>query len=195
MPDAMNRECREADNIWLTSKARMQAETRYKTYSLTSHLLLSYYALLMVVYSIFSDSITTSLSLAQINIALSTAIFGVSLIVYGFKFGQTAQLHRECYLRLQRLIALVDDEHELKVQYHEIIAGYPNHSAKDYDDLIIDRTFMKNESIYNSNGSVNWTNSMLGWKIIRLLTFWLIIINLALWPIYFLLYPLLGGQP
>lgn len=194
MPDAMNKEHTEANKIWITSKTRMQAETRYKTYSLTSHLLLSHYALLMVVFSIFSDSITTSLPLAQINIALSTAIFGVSLIVYGFKFGQTAQLHRECYLRLQRLIALVDDERELKAQYHEIIAGYPNHSAKDYDDLIIDRTLMKNESIYNSNGPVNWTYSMLARKIVHFLTFWLIVINLALLPIYFLLAPLLGDQ-
>ena len=62
MPDAMNREYSEVDKIWLTSKARMQAEIRYKIYSLTSHLLLSYYALLMIIFSVFSDSITTSLS-------------------------------------------------------------------------------------------------------------------------------------
>lgn len=151
MSDADKKQFTAVDNIWLTSKTRMQAEKRYKKYSLISHLFLSYYALLLIFLSIFSKSITTPLPLSQINIALATAIFGASLIVYGFKFGETAQSHRECYLRLQRLIALENDEHELTAQYHEIIAGYPNHSASDYEDLIIDRTLIKNEPLHLEN--------------------------------------------
>jgi hypothetical protein len=164
-----------ADNIWLTSKTRMRAEKRYKTYSLISHLLLSYYAFLLIVHSIFSNPAATSPSSSQINLALSVAIFGVSIIVYGFNFGETAQLHRDCYLRLQRLLDLVKDEHELLAEYHKILAGYPNHSNDDFEDLIIDRTFVRNTSLRNSKGPIVWTKMILFKKAVRLLIFWAII--------------------
>lgn len=170
----------------------MQAEKRHKTYNKTSHMLLSYYALLLIFFSIFTDTLSTLVPLSQINIALLTAIFGAALIIHGFKFGETARLHRECYLRLQRLIACVDDEKKLTEQYHEIIAGYPNHSDNDYDDLIIDRTLVKNETLHNSKGEVRWTALMLTRKIIRWMTFWLVVCSLVLLPAYFLFSPLLG---
>ena len=170
------------DNIWLTSKTRMQAERRYKTYSLISHLFLSYYALLMIFHSILSNTPTTSLSASQLNLALSVAIFGVSLVVYGFRFGETAQLHRDCYLRLQKLIDLTNDERKLRADYHEIIAGYPNHSARDFDDLIFDRTFMKKEVLRNSKGPIVWTRMILIKKATRFAAFWLSVLFFTIYP-------------
>ena len=182
----------QSDNIWITAHTRMQAEKRYKRYSLASHLLLSYYAFLMILLSVFSDFIKTSIPLSQINIALAIAVFSASLIVYGFKFGETAQLHRECYLRLQKLLALVDSEPEMIAQYHEIIEGYPNHSAHDFDDLVIERTLIKNDILRNSNGPIQWTVLMLVRKSFHWLIYWLAIAFLTVFPVYILFF--LGWQ-
>lgn len=184
MSNKDDKEYTEANNVWLTLKSRMHAENRYKSYSLVSHLLLSYYALIMIFISIFSNNLPPYLPLTQINIALSTAILSASLIIYGFKFGETAQLHRECYLRLQRLLALVDDEKILVEKYHEIISGYPNHSTNDYDDLVIDRTLTKKGTLGNSKGPVRWTGWMLFKKIVRWVTFWAWALSLAISPAF-----------
>ena len=159
----------------------MQAEKRYKSYSLLSHLLLSYYALLMIFLSIFSESISTFMPIPQISIALSVSIFATSLIVYGFKYGETAQLHRECYLRLQRLLNII-----LEKQYHEIIAGYPNHSKIDFDELVLDRVFWKKEKLNNSKGTISATKRMMARIYIRGLAFWIVFLTLVLFPAYML---------
>jgi len=177
------------DNIWLTSKTRMHAERRFKKYNLISHMLLSYYALLLITLSIFSDTIATSIPISKINLALSAAIFGASLVVHGFKFGETAQLHRECYLRLQRLISLEDDEQKLNEKYHEIIVGYPNHSARDFDDLIFERVFIKKEPLHNAEGAIQMTSWMLVDKGLRWLMFWLPVLGLILLPSFLIFSP------
>jgi hypothetical protein len=186
MPNSEQQNLSIADNIWLTSKARVHAEKRYKKYSLISHLLLSYYALLMIFLTIFSESFISTLPLSQISIALSVSVFAASLIVYGFKFGETAQLHRECYLRLDKLLALENDNQKLKEQYHEIIAGYPNHSDNDFDDLVVDRVIWRKAPLNNSKGPISFTVQMLAWKIVRWFSFWLIFICLLYWPSSFL---------
>ncbi|MFZ2469318.1 MAG: SLATT domain-containing protein [Parvibaculum sedimenti] len=126
------------DKIWTTYKCRMNAERRYRSYNLLSHLLTSYYSLLLIFLSIFSDQILSNHQLAQgLGIALSVAVFSLSLVLYGFHFSETADKHRECYLKLQGLYD-GGNPPELAAKYDEIKHQYPNHSPRDYRDLIVE---------------------------------------------------------
>ena len=126
------------DNVWTTYKCRMNAERRYQSYNLLSHLLTSYYSLLLIVFSIFSSQFPFSAQASQaIGVALSVAAFSLSLILYGFHFSETAIQHRECYLKLQALLWSADAENIGK-NYAEILQAYPNHSPRDYVALIFE---------------------------------------------------------
>lgn len=166
----------------------MNAEKRYKRYDLASHLILSYYALFMVFISIFANYVDIFFPIFSINIALSATIFGTSLIVHGFRYGEVAQLHRECYLRLQRLISTENDENKILSQYHEIIAGYPNHSESDYEALIVGRSKVKGEELENSQGIIKCTNLMIARVLARFILFYIFILLMIIFPITFLLF-------
>jgi conflict system pore-forming effector with SLATT domain len=183
----------ENNNIWWTSKVRMHAEKRFHRYSVASHLLLAYYALVIVLTSIFGQVLVHRVpNFLELNIAFSVVLFASSLIVYGFKFSETAQNHRDCYLRIQRLLSQGLGNKELQEKYHEILAGYPNHSSQDYDDFIIERTFVHRDELTNSSGPKRYNLRILFRKFCRLAAFWGTVGALLLAPVY-LLVPFMRG--
>lgn len=130
------------DKIWRTAKSRMRAEVRYRRYHLAAHFFISYYSLLVIIASIFASELTELASVTdKIVIALSVVVFSLSLVIYGFRFSETADKHRECYLRLQRIL---DDSTiaDLADQYHSILQHYPNHHSHDYDDLLVQQAIL-----------------------------------------------------
>lgn len=167
------------DRIWVTAKCRVMAENRYKRYSVASHLLLSYYAILLVV----SSTIPNILS-PELEIFVSIVTFAASLIIYGFKFDQTGSLHRDCYLRLDDLRGQNLDDGLTFERYQTLLAGFPNHADRDYEDLIIDRTLLKSKTMWDESGPVTWNGYMLFRKTIRFLFFWITILSLACIPAY-----------
>ncbi len=149
------------DKIWITYKCRMLAEQRYRHYNPLSHLLTCYYSLLLIILSIFSGQIVSNPQIVQgVGITFSVVVFALSLVLYGFHFGETADKHRECYLRLQSLYNSNPDAVNLAVKYDEIISVYPNHSPRDYRDLIVE-TVLNGHNPITSPGkgpslSPNW---------------------------------------
>lgn len=157
-----NKKYSKIDNIWITSKTRINAESRYRSYSLWSHLLFSYYAFLLIVTSVFSASLSSKLFyFSELNICISVALFASSLIIYGFRFEELAGKHRDCYLRLDSLLSEVIDNDKKLEKYSEILAGYPNHTSHDYDSILMDQIFWKKRELWNSQGKIS-----LNWKVI-----------------------------
>ena len=75
------------DNIWVTSKTRMIAEERYRSYSLAAHIFTSYYSLLLIIFSIFSSDISGfTAEFDKIILTLAVLVFSLSLILGGFHF-------------------------------------------------------------------------------------------------------------
>lgn len=183
-----------SDNIWLTSKSRMQSEKRCNAYFHAGQLLLPYYAFWMIVTSQFSDQLSQRvIAFEEITLSISIFLFAMTLIVAVFRFDEKARVHRKCYLELQRIQAEISDETELRKSYNEIMERFPNHGTVDFEDLLIDRS-LKGEEIKNSNGVIR-----VGWyvwlkKLLRsILTYGALLLSLAL-PPALLFSPLWSGQ-
>lgn len=127
--------------IWLTYKTRMHSEARYKNYALVSHLALTWYAFLSIVFSIYQENISEHLGSSganQASLVISVLTFGLSLIIYGFRFEDNARTHRDCYLRMQSVYQSSDADHDKLDQYRKLLDHYPNHSNRDYQRLLLD---------------------------------------------------------
>lgn len=150
------------NRIWITSKSRITAEKRLKHYDVVAHITLSISSVIVVGISIFSDSLPINIPTDKYTIVLSVLVLVFSIIIFGFRFGQGATLHRECYLRLDRLRDRQSSAKELQQEYHEILSAYPNHSSLDYEKLILDRTLFNKVGMTDSLGKpLKWTFPML----------------------------------
>lgn len=162
------------NSIWITSHSRMVAEKRYREYDNVSSFLLSWLSLSVLAWAVVHNSAAPNVFLDTYTALISVFVFAFSIITFGFRFGETAVLHRECYLRLQKLHDSQDTEEKVISQYHEILAGYANQGDSDFNTLVIQRTLFTKREIRGGDGQpIVWTNAMLGGFLARKATFWL----------------------
>ncbi|MBY3755755.1 SLATT domain-containing protein [Azospirillum formosense] len=136
------------DRIWITSKTRMISERRYLSYDLAAHIMINTVSVVLLLTSIYPDEIGAVVpGLSKINVASSLLLFAATLIIYGFKFGERAARHRECYLKLQRLIEDDMPASEMASKYSAALECYPNHADRDYFDLVFERHFKMRDAI------------------------------------------------
>jgi len=153
----------------------MIAEKRYRAYENVSNLLLSWLSLSVLAWAVVRNSQSPSVILDTYTAILSVFVFAFSIITFGFRFGETATLHRECYLRLQKLYDCESSSETLNSQYHEILAGYGNHDSRDYEALVIDRTLLNSRKLWGKDGrEVTWSAAMLVKWVARVVVFWLV---------------------
>jgi hypothetical protein len=163
---------------WITSKSRMYAEKRLRLYDWVAHLLLSWLSLSVIAWSVVRSSVENGALIDLYSAILSVFVFAFSVIVFGFKFGEGAAQHRECYLRLQKLLDSGASSDEFTQQYHEILAGYGNHGSWDYESVVLSLTlFNKREgqerALQGKDGSsIVWSWVMLLKHVIFGLVFW-----------------------
>lgn len=151
----------------------MNAEKRFRKYDIVSHLLLSWLSLSVITWSVVRSTITSTAHLDIYTAILSVFVFAFSVVIFGFRFGETAAQHRECYLRLQRLHDGSFTDEELTRQYHESLASYGNHSDWDYESLILDRTLFSSRKIWARDGQdITWTTYMLAKHVLLSGMFW-----------------------
>lgn len=173
------------DNIWITKKCRMNAETRLNRYSTLAHLLTTYYSLLLIVFTVVNNN--PDQYFTKISLCLSIAILCLSLVMHGFKFGERALMHRQCYLSLNDILSSSSTDEEKISKYTSIIDGYPNHSHIDYVSLIVINKFSSIKKLKNSEGEIHCTKSLIALFAIRwigLICFITFSVSLPIW--YFL---------
>ncbi|WP_162150960.1 SLATT domain-containing protein [Ahrensia sp. 13_GOM-1096m] len=149
--------------IWWTSKTRMQSEKRLRTYEMLSHVGIALLSVLLIGFTIYSGPNNPNINAHLIT--LSVFITVLSVLIFGFKFGEQATLHRECYLKLDELRDSELKYDEMKKSYHKILASYPNHASCDHSRIIINETLFGHGKLQDSNGNeVKWTLlSALSW--------------------------------
>lgn len=136
-------------NIWITSRTRMESHARFKSYDLLSHIVLTFYSVILLAFSVFSEHVAeTSLGpyTSEVSIVFSLSVLCASLVIWGLKFGKTADEHRECYLALQRLY----DDQTLRcdrANYHAILDRYPNQSDFDYETMLYRNVWYRRKKI------------------------------------------------
>ncbi|MEG3146447.1 SLATT domain-containing protein [Sphingomonas sp. RT2P30] len=171
--------------IWLTYKARINSERRFRRYALLSHLGLSWYAFLSIVFSIYQGSVATKIgesSASQTSLIISVLTFGLSLVIYGFKFDDVANQHRDCYLRMQAIYKSQCDAQTKLNQYHDLLIHYPNHSTSDYDNLLFD-AWKRGDAISNEDGKITLGTYVVVVGSMRLLLNFLLSVILFLFPL------------
>lgn len=150
------------DKIWLTSKSRKRAEERCRTYERHWSFVLVLGSFLLSGIALFDDRFPLNTPTQQLSISLSILLIFTSMVIAGFKFGELAAMHRQCYLRLDKLAASASPDDERSLEYHSILEGYPNHSPLDYHKLVIDETFLTGKKLFNPDGSkLTWSFVML----------------------------------
>jgi len=140
-------------NIWLTAKARMEAEKRLKLYDVVSHLVVIWYSLWLLCLTVFSESFQPyvgTIGIGELSTFLSASVLVLSVTNWGFKFGAKASLHRDCYLELEKLLSsAAEDKQSL---YSDIKKRFPNHATFDLDTVLFRRIRIRGEKIEDNNG-------------------------------------------
>ena len=161
------------NRIWFTAKSRMMAERRYKGYDGVFTILIATLSVLAIGMNLLALAHENSINASFYSTFIAVFILMISLIVYGFQFGQKATLHRECYLRLQKINSEIRELDALNSAYNEILGAYPNHSNRDYETFVVGETLFKKKSLIDSKGlPVKWTWSMLGGQLAHVVALW-----------------------
>ncbi|WP_280952694.1 SLATT domain-containing protein [Neorhizobium tomejilense] len=182
------------DRIWITSRIRMIAERKAIRNQNVSYLSVTYYSLFAVVLSIFSKFyVQTYPLLEEINLSASVIVLVASLVSGGFRFESRANIFRECYLKLQKLESTSINSDERLNEYLEILEIYPNHSEKDYYDLIVNHTYWEGKELNIGDKSLTPTNYMWLSYIFRHTFYYGSISFLFVAPLVFLAWPLILG--
>lgn len=181
------------DRIWITSRVRMISERKALRNQNVSYLSVTYYSLFTVVISIFSKFyVQTYPLLEQINLSASVIVLVASLVAGGFRFESRANIFRECYLKLQKLESKNISEDERLKEYLEVLEIYPNHSEKDYYDLIVNHTYWEGKKLHIGDKSLVPTKYMWLSYIFRHFFYYAFVALLFLIPLVFLAWPLIS---
>lgn len=161
-----------------------------------SYLAVTYYSVFTIVLSIFESYYSRPYpALEQINLSSSFVVLVASLVAAGFRLEAKAASYRECYLKLQRLYdeKLPDDEKKLK--YRDILFDFPNHSDRDYRDLLVNHILLEGKELTNGGKKLRYTLFMLLSFIVRRGLYYVFLTILFLGPLLFLVAPLLLWAP
>nr|WP_256092672.1 SLATT domain-containing protein [Staphylococcus equorum] len=135
------------DKVWITKKARMNAEARYLKYNNRAVIFLNIYSAELIIISILSLIFNSELN-SLISIFLSIAIMAVSVILASMDFKEQANHHKKSYLELMKIEEelanleldcskknhdeIVNKYIEIKKNYIKILESTPNHKDIDY---------------------------------------------------------------
>ncbi|TCA03821.1 SLATT domain-containing protein [Rhizobium leguminosarum bv. viciae] len=182
------------DRIWITSRVRMIAERKAIRNQNVSYISVTYYSLFTVILSVFSKFyVLTYPLLEEINLSASVVVLVASLVAGGFRFETRANIFRECYLKLQKLQSKNITEEERLAEYLDILEIYPNHSDRDYYDLIVNHTYWEGKKLNMGETSLIPTSYMWLSYIVRHTFYYLSVTFLFVVPLIFLAWPILSG--
>ena len=140
------------DRIWITERCHMKAEKRKRFLEYYFHITLALYALASIAILLFQNAPATA-GFGNIMTFTSICTLSISLLIFGFKFGESAAQHRSCYLDLQRLrIDNTNCAAELNQKYVNKLGYYPNHSTSDYMSIAVSNIFTGSQHLKDPNG-------------------------------------------
>lgn len=179
------------DTIWITSRVRMIAERKALRNQNVSFLAVTYYSLFIVILSIFDDFYSKPYpALDEINLASSVVVLVASLVAAGFRLEARASSFRECYLKLQTLYDEELTDQEKRMKYREILVDFPNHTSRDYADLLVNHIAFEGKKLTSGSNELRYTLFMMASFIFRTMLYWGLLGILFIGPIFFLLWPL-----
>ncbi|WP_144466442.1 SLATT domain-containing protein [Bacillus nitratireducens] len=132
--------------VWVTKKARMEAEARMNRNNFLTQLLVNYYTFVVLAFSIWT-LVSEDSRISLLTVIASVGLFGISIFVGAMGYREKALQYKDSYLSLNKLESnlrylLRNQEQEDKVvieklksyeeTYAEILAKSENHADTDY---------------------------------------------------------------
>lgn len=165
-------EIKDSNRIYLTYKARIIAEAKFRRLSIIANLLIIWYSFLMIAISITSGSDLISISYFETILAcVSVGIFASSTFLATGILQRQADSYRACYLELQQIWNSSVTEAEKMKRYGAALLRYPNHTSRDDSDLIAS-TWRRGGKLYDTTGEVPVTAAIISGSIFRSFLFW-----------------------
>lgn len=186
----MNDELGRIENrIWITERCHMKAEKRSRFLELYFHIVLASFALASIGISVLNHNNIDAFKESILSFTSITTLC-ISLLIFGFKFGETAAKHRSCYLDLQKLRATEYHDHfEKEKAFIELLGYYPNHTYGDYMRLAVSNICVPVQNLESPPGNKihlgRWERFVYaaGWLLARLS-----LVVFALMPLIMALY-------
>jgi hypothetical protein len=141
------------NRIWITERCHMNAEKRSRFLELYFHIVLALFALASIGISVLGNAESSNVNESIFTFTSITTLC-LSLLIFGFKFGETAANHRACYLALQKLRETGDSAvaENLNSTYIDILAHHPNHTTGDYMRLAVKNVFYGEQQLESPLG-------------------------------------------
>ena len=131
------------DKIWITRKSRIEASERLLRNDFHSHLLVNYYALFVVIISVY-DLYCKEVDLALLSVIGSILVLTTSIFITSKNFKERSNFFKTCYLKLDLILKKINslnkDEKESKYlpiseEYHDVLLNSENHLAVDFTKM------------------------------------------------------------
>ncbi|MFD1445785.1 SLATT domain-containing protein [Oceanobacillus profundus] len=134
------------NRIWVTKKARMEAEARMNRNNIFTQLLVNYYTFVVLAFSIWT-LVSQDSGMSLLTVIASVGLFGVSIFVSSIGYREKALQFKESYLSLNQLEfelkdllrstatdndTLSAELRKFERQYSEILTKSENHIDIDY---------------------------------------------------------------
>lgn len=173
----------------------MNAEKRSRFLELYFHIILALFSLVSIGISILGGGDIQRLKSEILTFASITTLC-LSLLIFGFKFGESAANHRACYLALQKLRAEGRETAAvLETAFIEILGHHPNHTSGDYKRLAVGNVWMRKQTLESPPGRAielgRWDRFAFagGWLLARFALF-----IFALMPFVMAVYGIMPGD-
>lgn len=134
-----------SNKIWITRKARINAEERLEKFDFLTQMLINYYTLVIVglsIWTLYDESNAKLISV--ITIIASVLLFGLSIFVNARNFKIRAITFKSCYIKLDEIYneceLLKDSPDNLSAEeitriqnkYNKVMNSIENHTPMDY---------------------------------------------------------------
>ncbi|MEO0451234.1 MAG: SLATT domain-containing protein [Pseudomonadota bacterium] len=140
------------NRIWLTSKARKFAEHKCHQRNVSLHFVVFISTVTVIGFSVFQDDFCSPAAASKAITSVSVLLLAISIFLFGQRFGERAVMHRECYLRLDRLRDQSESAEELAREYANVLHAYPNHTSADFDSFVYSEIVLNRRSVTDPSG-------------------------------------------
>lgn len=131
------------DKIWITRKSRIEASERLLRNDFHSHLIVNYYALYVVIISVY-DLNSTQVDLSLLAVIGSILVLTTSIFITSKNFKERSNFLKTCYLKLEfiqeKIKSLSESEKkskylEISEEYNDVLRNSENHLSVDFTKI------------------------------------------------------------
>ncbi|WP_342421167.1 SLATT domain-containing protein [Paenibacillus sp. FSL E2-0178] len=134
-----------SNKIWITRKARINAEERLEKFDFLTQMLINYYTLVIVglsIWTLYDESNAKLISV--ITIIASVLLFGLSIFVNARNFKIRSLTFKSCYIKLDEIYnecellkdspdkLSLEDISKIQKKYNKVMNSIENHTPMDY---------------------------------------------------------------